>query len=130
MKNPGCALVRPPVVQRMDKMKLNRRKFIPTSLEKKTLIGFVITAALSWASFRYLHLIPALAVLLVGLIVVWRVMHRYLIKPIQALTMAVLESHPTKDGFSYTPPEIRTSDELELLSDAIRRMADDINAKR
>ena len=111
-------------------MKLNRRKFIPTSLEKKLLAAFVITAALSWASFRYLHLIPALAVLLVLGIGVWRLLRKYLVKPIQALTMAVLESHPTKDGFSYTPPEIRTSDELELLSDAIKRMADDINAQR
>ncbi len=111
-------------------MKVNRRKFIPTSLEKKILAGFVITAALSWASFRYLHLLPALAVLLVMGAVVWRMLREYIVKPIQALTMAVLESHPTKDGFSYTPPEIRTSDELELLSDAIRRMADDVNAHR
>ena len=111
-------------------MKANRRKFMPTSLEKKLLAGFIVTAALSWAAFRYLHLIPALAVLLVLGAVVWRMLRQHLVKPIQALTMAVLESHPTKDGFSYTPPEIRTSDELELLSDAIRRMADDINAKR
>ena len=111
-------------------MKNGKRRFIPTSLEKRFMLIFVLAAALSWAAFRYLPLIPALAVLLVGLIVVWRVLHYYLIKPIQALTLAVLESHPTKDGFSYTPPEIRTSDELELLSDAIRRMADDINAHR
>ena len=111
-------------------MKTSRKSFIPTSLEKKILAGFVITAALSWASFRYLHLLPALAVLLVLGAVVWRMLRQYIVKPIQALTLAVLESHPTKAGFSYTPPEIRTSDELELLSDAIRRMADDINAKR
>ena len=86
---------------------------------------FVIAAALSWVSFRYLHLIPALAVLLVGLIVVWRVIHWYLVKPLQALTMAVLESRPTEDGIRYNPPEIRTSDEIELLSDAIKRMAED-----
>ncbi len=111
-------------------MKTSRKSFIPTSLEKKILAGFVITAALSWASFRYLHLLPALAVLLVLGAVVWRMLRQYIVKPIQALTLAVLESHPTKDGFSYTPPEIRTSDELELLSDAIRRMADDINSHR
>ncbi len=84
---------------------------------------------LSWFAFRYLRLIPALAVLLIGLVVVWRLAHRHIIKPIQALTMAVLESHPTEEGFSYTPPEIRTSDEIELLSDAIKRMADDIGRK-
>ena len=106
-------------------MKPNKRRFMPTSLEKRFMAIFILAAALSWVSFRYLRLIPALAVLLVGLIVVWRVMHRYLIKPIQALTMAVLESRPTEDGIRYTPPEIRTSDEIELLSDAIKRMAED-----
>lgn len=107
-----------------------RKKFLPMSLTKKILLGFVVTAAISWASFRYLRLIPALAVLLAGGVAVWWLLRRYLIRPIQALTMAVLESHPTKDGFSYAAPEIRTKDELELLSDAIRRMADDINDRR
>ena len=111
-------------------MKNAKRRFVPTSLEKRFMAIFVLAAALSWVAFRYLHLIPALAVLLVGLIVVWRLAHRHIIKPIQALTMAVLESHPTEDGFSYTPPEIRTSDEIELLSDAIKRMADDIGKTR
>ena len=106
-------------------MKTNKRKFMPTSLEKRFMAIFLLGAALSWAAFRYLRLIPALAVLLVGCLVVWRLLHRYLIKPIQALTLAVLESHPTEDGISYTPPVIRTSDEIELLSDAIKRMADD-----
>ena len=106
-------------------MKTNKRRFMPTSLEKRFMAIFLLGAALSWAAFRYLRLIPALAVLLVGCLVVWRLLHRYLIKPIQALTMAVLESHPTEDGISYTPPVIRTSDEIELLSDAIKRMADD-----
>ena len=106
-------------------MKTGKKKFIPTSLEKKLLLGFAVYAALSWAAFRYLRLIPALAVLLAGIGVGWWLLRRFLIKPIHALTMAVLESHPTRDGFSFTPPDIRTSDELELLADAIRRMADD-----
>ena len=106
-------------------MKTNKRKFMPTSLEKRFMAIFLSGAAISWAAFRYLQLIPALAVLLIGLVVVWRLAHRHIIKPIQALTMAVLESHPTEEGISYTPPEIRTSDEIELLSDAIKRMADD-----
>ena len=111
-------------------MKNGRRKFVPTSLEKRFMLSFASAAVLSWFAFRYLHLIPALAVLLIGLVVVWRLAHRHIIKPIQALTMAVLESHPTEDGFSYTPPEIRTSDEIELLSDAIKRMADDVDRSR
>ena len=111
-------------------MKITKRKFMPTSLEKRFMAIFLLGAALSWAAFRYLRLIPALAVLLVGCLVVWRLLHRYLIKPIQALTMAVLESHPTEDGISYTPPVIRTSDEIELLSDAIKRMAEDSRRSR
>ena len=111
-------------------MKTGKRRFVPTSLEKRIMIGFACAAALSWVAFRYLRLIPALAVLLIGIVVVWRLAHRQIIKPIQALTMAVLESHPTEDGFRYTPPEIRTSDEIELLSDAIKRMADDIGSSR
>ena len=107
-------------------MKSGKRKFIPTSLDKKLLGGFILAAALGWASFRYLRLIPALAVLLAGIIAGWYLLRRFLVKPIQALTMAVLESHPTEDGFSFTPPEIRTADELELLADAIKRMADDV----
>ncbi len=108
-------------------MQNGKRKFMPTSLEKRFMAIFLSGAALSWVAFRYLRLIPALAVLLVGCLAVWRMLHRYLIKPIQALTMAVLESHPTEEGISYTPPVIRTSDEIELLSDAIKRMAGDIN---
>ena len=83
-------------------MKNSKRRFIPTSLEKRFMAIFVLAAALSWAAFRYLPLIPALA---------------------------VLESHPSEDGFVYTPPVIRTSDEIELLSDAIKRMAEDIGRR-
>ena len=111
-------------------MKNAKRKFVPTSLEKKLLAGFAVTAALSWAAFRYLHLIPALAVLLIGGGVVWYLLRRFLVKPIQALTMAVLESHPTEDGFSFKAPDIRTSDELELLTIAIKRMAENAGLRR
>ncbi len=111
-------------------MKNAKRKFVPTSLEKKLLAGFAVTAALSWAAFRYLRLIPALAVLLVGGGVVWFLLRRFLVKPIQALTMAVLESHPTEDGFVFKAPDIRTSDELELLTIAIRRMAESAGPRR
>lgn len=111
-------------------MKKGEKKRPRLSLEKKILLGFAITAAVSWAAFRYLRLIPALAVLLVLAVGVWFLLRKYLVKPIQALTLSVLESHPTKDGFSYQPPDIHTGDELELLSDALRRMADDINDRR
>lgn len=111
-------------------MKKGEKKRPRLSLEKKFLLGFVITAAVSWAAFRYLRLIPALIVLLLLAVGVWLLLKKYLVKPIQALTLSVLESHPTKDGFSYQPPNIRTGDELELLSDALRRMADDINERR
>jgi len=107
-----------------------QRRFVPTSLEKKLLLAYIIAAALSWASFRYLHLIPALIVLLGGGVLGWFMLRKFLVKPIQQLTMAVIESHPTRDGFSFNPPNIRTSDELELLSDAIKRMADDVGSKR
>ena len=111
-------------------MKRAEKKRLRLSLEKKILLGFAVTAAVSWAAFRYLRLIPALAVLLVLAVGVWLLLKKYLVKPIQALTLSVLESHPTKNGFSYRSPDIRTGDELELLSDAMRRMADDINDKR
>lgn len=111
-------------------MKQNEKKRPRLSLTKKFLLGFVVTAAVSWAAFRYLRLLPALAVLLVLAVGVWYLLKTYLVKPIQALTLSVLESHPTKDGFSYQPPDIRTGDELELLSDALRRMADDIGDRR
>ena len=111
-------------------MKKTEKRRQRLSLEKKFLLGFVATAAVSWAAFRYLRLIPALAVLLVMAVGAWFLLKKYLVKPIQALTLSVLESHPTKDGFAYQPPDIRTGDELELLSDALRRMADDINDRR
>ncbi len=111
-------------------MKKTEKKRPRLSLEKKFLLGFVITAAVSWAAFRYLRLIPALAGLLALAVGGWLLLKKYLVKPIQALTLSELESHPTKNGFSYQPPNIRTGDELELLSDALRRMADDINDKR
>ena len=111
-------------------MKKREKKRVKLSLEKKFMLGFAATAAVSWAAFRYLRLIPALAVLLVMAALVWHLLRKLLVQPIQALTLSVLESHPTKDGFSYRSPELHTGDELELLSDALRRMADDINERR
>ena len=111
-------------------MKRKGKKQVRLSLEKKFLLGFAATAAVSWAAFRYLQLIPALAVLLAMALGVWLLLRKLLVEPIQKLTLSVLESHPTRDGFSYVSPELHTGDELELLSDALRRMADDINDRR
>lgn len=110
-------------------MKKTERR-LRLSLGKKFLLGFAATAAVSWAAFRYLKLIPALIALLVLAVVVWVLLRRLLVEPIRKLTLSVLESHPTKDGFFYQAPELHTGDELELLSDALRRMADDINDRR
>jgi len=109
---------------------MKRKRRIALSLSKKILIGFFITATYSWAAFRYLSLIPALLALVIGAVAVWFLLRKMLIKPIQALTLSVLESHPTRDGFSYQSPKLNTGDELELLSDALKRMADDINDRR
>ena len=111
-------------------MKKRDKKRLRLSLEKKFLLGFAVTAAVCWAAFRYLRLIPALAVLVALALAVWLLLKRTLVEPIQKLTLSVLESHPTKDGFSYQSPELQTGDELELLSDALKRMADDINDRR
>lgn len=111
-------------------MKKSEKKRVSLSLEKKFLLGFAVTAAVSWAAFRYLRLIPALAALLVMAVIVWQLLRKLLVEPIQKLTLSVLESHPTRDGFEYHAPELHTGDELELLSDALRRMADDINDRR
>ena len=48
-------------------MRKGEKKRTRLSLEKKILLGFVVTAAVSWASFRYLRLIPAL--------IVWKGLH-------------------------------------------------------
>lgn len=111
-------------------MKKPLKKRIQLSLSKKILLGFFVTAAYSWAAFRYLRLVPALLALLVGAAAVWFLLKKLLIRPIQALTLSVLESHPTAGGFHYTAPDISTGDELELLSDALRRMAADMNERR
>lgn len=104
-------------------------RLFPISLSKKLLIAFVLTVVLTWAVFHYLPLIPALLCLTAVAVLLYIYIERKLVKPLQALTLSVLESRPTANGFEYHPPEIHTGDELELLTDALRRMADDINGK-
>ena len=107
----------------------NKKRVLPISLSKKLLIVFVLTVILTWAVFHYLPLIPALLCLTAAAALIYLSIERKLVKPLQALTLSVLESRPTPNGFEYHPPEIRSGDELELLNDALRRMADDINGK-
>lgn len=99
------------------------------TLSKKILFGFILAVVIAIAAFRILRPILAILVILIQSGVIYYLIDRYLIKPIQALTLSVIESRPTSDGFEYHAPEIRTGDELELLSDALKRMAADMNRK-
>lgn len=102
-----------------------RRMYL--SLGRKMLLAFIIAALCGWAAFRYLPLIPALAALAILAVAACLLTNRFLVKPIRALTLSVMESHPQNGGIHYVSPKIRTGDELELLSDALQRMADDMN---
>ncbi len=106
-----------------------KQRFFRVTLSKKILLGFVLAAAISIAAFHLLRMIYAVLVVFILAVVIYLLVDRYLIKPIQALTLSVIESRPTPEGFEYKAPEIHTGDELELLSDALRRMADDMNRK-
>ena len=99
------------------------------TLSKKILLGFVLAVVISIAAFHWMRTIYAVLVVLVLAVVIYLLIDRFLIRPIQALTLSVIESRPTPDGFEYKAPDIHTGDELELLSDALRRMAADINRK-
>ena len=99
------------------------------TLSKKILLGFVLAVAIAIAAFHWLRMILAVLVVLVLAVVIYLLIDRFLIRPIQALTLSVIESRPTPDGFEYKAPDIHTGDELELLSDALRRMAADMNRR-
>ncbi len=115
----------------MNRMQLRslRQRLFRLTLSKKCLIGFLVSAAISIVAFLTLPLyLSILAVILIA-VVVYFLVDRFLVKPIRDITLSVIESRPTPEGFRYDPPEIRSGDELELLSDALRRMAADINRK-
>ena len=95
------------------------------TLSKKILLGFVIAIV----AFQVFKPIFAILVILLQAVIIYALIDRYLIKPIQSLTLSVIESRPTAEGFEYHAPEIHTGDELELLSDALKRMAADMNRK-
>ena len=99
------------------------------TLSKKILIGFILAVAIAVAAFHWLRMIFAVIVVIIQAVVIYLLIDRYLIRPIQALTLSVIESRPTPEGFEYKAPDIHTGDELELLSDALRRMAADMNRR-
>ena len=99
------------------------------TLSKKILLGFILAVIISIAAFHVFKPILAIFIILVQACVIYYLIDRYLIKPIQALTLSVIESRPTAEGFEYHAPDIHTGDELELLSDALKRMAADMNRK-
>lgn len=106
-----------------------KRSILRITISKKILLGFVLAVIISIAAFHFLKPVYAILVILVLAVVIYYLIDRFLIKPIRALTLSVIESRPTEDGFEYHAPEIHTGDELELLSDALRRMAADMNRK-
>ncbi len=99
------------------------------TLSKKILLGFVLAVIIAIAAFHFLKPVFAVLVILVLAGVIYFLIDRQLIKPIHALTLSVIESRPTANGFEYHAPDIHTGDELELLSDALKRMAADMNRK-
>ena len=106
-----------------------KQRIFRVTLSKKILLGFVLAAVISIAAFHILKMIPAILVMIALVVIIYLLVDRYIIRPIQALTLSVIDSRPPSGGFEYKAPEIRTGDELELLSAAIRRMADDLNRK-
>ena len=107
----------------------NKQNGIRVTLSKKILLGFLIAVIVSIAAFQLLRKWLAIIVILILAAAIYFLVDRFLIRPIQALTLSVIESRPTADGFEYHAPEIRTGDELELLSDALKRMAADMNRR-
>ena len=98
------------------------------SISKKLLIVFTLFAALLWLSLRLLESwIAALAVTVILGALFYLTLCRMIVKPLPDLTMSIIESRPTERGFEYKPVEIHTADEIELLNDAFRRMANDLN---
>lgn len=106
-----------------------KQNLFRVTLSKKILLGFVLAVVISIVAFHVLKPIFAILVILLQAVIIYALIDRYLIKPIQALTLSVIESRPTAEGFEYHAPEIHTGDELELLSDALKRMAADMNRK-
>ena len=106
-----------------------KQRIFRVTLSKKIIFGFLLAVVIATIAFHFLKMAYAVLVVVIQAIVIYLLTDRYIIRPIQALTLSVIESRPTQDGFEYKAPEIHTGDELELLSDALRRMAADMNRK-
>lgn len=102
-----------------------KNELLRISLKKKILIGFAILAAATVFIFHYLSLLFAIPAELILFVILYFAADRWLVRPIEALTLSVIESRHTPNGFVYSAPDIHTGDELELLSDALKRMAND-----
>lgn len=112
----------------MKRRKRRGNETMRMSVSKKLLIVFTVFAALLWLSLRLLESwIAALTVTVVLGALFYFTLCRMIVKPLQELTMSIIESRPTEHGFEYKPVKINTADELELLNDAFRRMANDLN---
>jgi nitrate/nitrite-specific signal transduction histidine kinase len=112
------------------KLKKNIRKLLRLSIDKKLVICFAVLAAALWACLYIFESWAAAAAATVCVAAFFFIMVRHMIvRPLQMLTLSVIESRHTSKGFEYNPPDIHTGDELELLADAFKRMADDINTK-
>jgi len=112
------------------RMQRSIRKLFRLSIDKKLVVCFAVLAAALWACLFVFQSWAVAAGATVGVAAAFFLLvRRMIVKPLQALTLSVIESRHTSKGFEYNPPDIRTGDELELLADAFKRMADDINAK-
>ena len=106
-----------------------KQRIFRVTLSKKIILGFFLAVVIAILAFHLLRMVYAILVVVIQGVVIYLLTDRYIIRPIQALTLSVIESRPTPEGFEYKAPEIHTGDELELLSDALRRMAADMNRK-
>lgn len=98
------------------------------SITKKLSVIFVAFALLLWLALRLLQSpIAAAAVTVVLAAAFYFIVYKTMAEPLQKLTLAVIESRPTQEGFEFKDAEIHTKDEIELLADAFQRMAHDIN---
>lgn len=115
----------------MKKNTAGRGGSVRMSISKKLLIVFSVFAVLLWLCLRLLESwIAALAVTVALGAVFYFIFCRMIVIPLQTLTLSIIESRRTHQGFEYKPVDIHTGDELELLSDAFQRMADDLNVDR
>lgn len=109
----------------MKGFKQTSKKMLRISLKKKFLLCFVVLVVLTVLIFHYLSIIYGILAELVLFAILYLILDKWLVRPIELLTISVIESRYTPDGFVYHAPDIHTGDELELLSDALKRMAND-----